>query len=409
MNKKIIHTLMLGGILIIACNSENPGHEDEHNEEAHQENVVSLTTQQMKAIDLTLGKIEKHNLSTTVKSNGRTELPPQNKANVSALISGAVKDIFVIEGDLVKKGQTLATLEHPDIVDMQQQYLENVNNMEFLEQDYQRKKKLFEEKVGSGKDYQKALSEYNTAKSTANGLKAKLQMLGISIQSLEQGNISPTINIISPIDGYVRFAEVNIGSFVEPNNDMFEIVDNSNIHADLLVYEKDIPKIKTGQEVHFNISNIPGRELKGTIFSMGRAYENEARAITVHADIENTEGDIIPGMYVNAHIMVDSVTTDALPEEALAAEGDKYFIFIKTEGEKHADAEKDEHDHNEKGHDENEEKSFFKKTEVIPGIRANGFVQIKQLTPLPENAEIAINAAYYLLAEMGKGETEHSH
>ncbi len=404
MKTRITHlmaALTIAGFLN-ACNSGSESHEKGHSEEAHQEDVVSLTMQQMKAIDLKLGKIKKHNLNSTVKSNGRIELSPQNKANVSTLVSGAVKDIFVIEGDFVKKGQILATLEHPDIVDMQQQYMENVNNLEFLEQDYKRKKKLFEEKVGSGKEYQKAFSEYNTAKSTVNGLKTKLQMLGINIQSLEKGNISPTINIVSPIDGYIRFAEVNIGSFVEPNNDMFEIVDNRYVHADLLVYEKDIYKIKDGQEVYFTISNIPGKELKGTIFSVGRAYENKARAITVHAYIENTEGNIIPGMYVNAYIMVDSITTDVLPEEALATEGDKHFIFVKTKGEKHKDTGKDEHN-------EHEEKWYFKKTEVISGIRDNGLVEIKLLTPLPENAEIAVNTAYYLLAEMGKGETEHEH
>ncbi|NOX47753.1 MAG: efflux RND transporter periplasmic adaptor subunit [Chlorobi bacterium] len=401
MKIKNISLLILSSLLIVACNSGNDKPEGEHKSEVHQDNTVSLTLQQMKAIGLKLGKIEKQNLSTTVKSNGRTKLPPQNKANVSTLVKGAVKNIFVIEGDFVKKGQILATLEHPDIVDMQQQYLENVNNLEFLEQDYKRKKKLFEEKVGSGKDYQKVFSEYSTAKSTAIGLKEKLKMLGISIESVEKGNITSVINIVSPIQGYVRSVEVNIGSFVEPNRDMFEIVDNSQIHADLLVYEKDIPKIQIGQNVHFNISNISGRELKGTIFSVGKAYEDDIRAITVHAHIENAENKIIPGMYVNAHIMVDSVTTNVLPEAALAAEGDKYFIFIKTEAEE--DTQKDENS------PDKEERWFFEKTEIIPGIRNNGFVEIKLLTPLDEPAEIAINAAYYLLAEMGKGETEHEH
>ncbi len=322
--------------LLMACNSGDVSQQENHSEEAGQENMVSLTRQQMNAINLKLGKIEKHNISTTVKSNGRTELLPQNKANVSTLVSGLVTNVFVIEGDFVKKGQLLAILEHPDIVNMQQKYLENVNNLEFLEQDYKRKKKLYEEKVGSGKDYQRALAAFNTAESTAIGLRAKLKMLGINIKSVEKGNITSTINIVSPIQGYVRSAKINIGSYVESNNDMFEIVDNSKIHADLLVYEKDIPKIKNGQEVHFNISNIPGRELKGTIFSVGKAYEDEAKAITVHAYIENNEGKIIPGMYVNAHIMVDSITTDVLPEEAIAAEGNKYFIFIKTEEDAHA-------------------------------------------------------------------------
>ena len=396
MNIKIIFLLILSVLRPGACSPDKLNHEEGQSSEVHQANSVSLTKQQMEAIGLKLGKIEKHNLRSIVKSNGRTKLPPQNKADISVLMGGVVKNIYVFEGDFVKKGQLLATLIHPDIVDMQQQYLENLTSMEFLEPDFQRKKKLYEENIGSGKDYQKALAEFNMAKADALSLKVKLKMLGINITALEQGKISPSINIVSPISGYVRFVEVNIGSFVEPNSEMFEIVDNSKIHVDLLVYEKDIYKIKTGQEVHFSISSMPGRDLTGRIFSVGKAYENEARAITVHAKIDDVEGYIIPGMYVNANIMVDSTTTDALPEAAIVAKGDRHFIFVKTNNQSHTQ------DHNEP------ERWFFKKTELIPGIRNSGFIEIKLLAPLPEDTEIAINSAYYLLSEMGKGETEHS-
>ena len=392
--KTIIFVAILTFATLVSCNSENKGTQEEGPvEEAGRKNIVSLSTRQMAAIDLKLGKIEKQNISTSVKSNGRTELLPQNKANVSSLVKGVVKNIFVIEGYFVKRGQTLATLEHPDIVDMQQKYLVTVNNLEYLVQEYRRKKKLFEENVGSGREYQKALSEYNIAKSMAEGLKTKLNMLGISIQALERGDITPVIKITSPIEGYIRFIKVNIGSFVEPDSDMFEIVNNHNIHADLLIYEKDISKIKIGQEVYYNIANLPGRKLKGNIFSVGKAYENEAKAITVHADIKNAGKNLIPGMYVNARIIVDSITTHVVPEDALAAEGNRYYIFIKTKNEPPNEGE-------EKG------RWYFEKTEVIPGSRDNDLVEIKLLKPLPANTEIAINAAYYLLAEMDKGEVE---
>ncbi len=396
--------------LLSSCNSAKQAQEDEHEGEERKENMVSLTKQQMEAVNLKLGKIEQRNMSNNLKSNGRIELPPQNKANVSALVNGVVKDIFVIEGDLVKKGQTLAILEHPDIVEMQQQYLEAVNNLKYLENDYLRKKELYEEEVTSGKAYQKTLSDYNTAKATINGLKAKLKMLGIKIPSLKKGSISPTINITSPIDGFVRFVEVNIGTFVEPNRDMFEIVDNRSVHVDLLVYEKDIHKIKKGQEVHFTFSGLPDKELKGTIFSVGKAYENEAKAITVHVDIENKEGVLIPGMYVNGHIITDTVTTNAVPNEAVAAEGNKYFIFVKAEPEEDAH-EDDNEGHGGKGVEEDieHERCYFEKVEIIPGTRESGYVEVKLLAPLPENAQIALNGAFYLISEMGKGETEHGH
>lgn len=408
--QKYIMIAFISISLFSACNSAKQAQEDEHEGEEHQTNMVSLTRQQMKAINLELGRIERRNLSSNIKSNGRIELPPQNKANVSTFVGGVIKSVLVIEGDFVKKGQTLAILEHPDIVEMQQQYLESANNLEFLEQDYLRKKTLYEEEVGSGKAYQRALADYNATKSTIKGLKAKLRMLGINLRSLEKGNISPTINIVSPIDGFVRSTEVNIGAFVESNRGMFEIVDNRHVHVDLLVYEKDIRKIKKGQEVHFTFSSIPDKELKGTIFSVGQAYEKEAKAITVHVDIENKEGVLIPGMYVSGQIIIDTVTTDTLPEAAIVAEGDKYFIFVKAESEEHAQENDNEGDE-EKGSEEDHEQErwYFERVEVIPGTRDNSYLEVKLLAPLPEDAQIAVNAAYYLLAEMGKGETEHSH
>ncbi len=388
--------------IFTGCKNTPSNQEKEHAQETHQEDIVSINRQQMNAINLQLGKIEKHNLSTTVKSNGRVELLPQNKANVSPLIGGIVRNIYVIEGDFVKRGKILATLEHPDFIDMQQQYLETVNQLEYLRQEYLRKKKLYEEQVGSGKDYQKALAEYKTSNATAIGLRAKLKMLGIHIPTLEAGSISYGINIISPISGYIRFVKVNIGTHVEPNDEMFEIVGNDNTHADLLIYEKDIQKIKENQEVHFSFPNMPGIELKGKIFSVGRAYENEAHAITIHASIEENNQKLIPGMYLNAHIMVDSLTTDALPEDAIATEGDKHFIFVKVD-------EKENSGTNADTAHASEEKWYFRKTEIIPGVSENGIVEIKTLKPLADDADIAIDAAYYLLAEMGKGETEHSH
>jgi len=402
MKKNIIYISIAIASMLTACQDTGSNQEKEHSQETHQKDIVSMSMQQMKAINLQLGKIEKHNLSTTVKSNGRVELLPQNKANVSPLMGGIVRNLYVIEGEFVKKGKILATLEHPDFIDMQQQYLETVNQLEYLRQEYLRKKKLYEEQVGSGKDYQKALAEYKTSNATAIGLRAKLKMLGIRIPALEAGNIYSKINIISPISGYIRFVKVNIGTHVEPNDEMFEIVGNDNTHADLLVYEKDIQKIKENQEVHFSFPNMPGIELKGKIFSVGRAYENEAHAITIHASIEENNQKLIPGMYLNAHIMVDSLTSNALPEDAIATEGDKHFIFVKTK-------EKVKSGSNTDSTHQSEEKWYFRKTEIIPGVSENGIVEVKTLKPLAADADIAVNAAYYLLAEMGKGETEHSH
>src|SRR6185369_16173516 len=94
------------------------------------ESEVALTKEQFKTVGIELGKIEQRNLNTVVKANGYTTVPPQNAANVSTLIGGVVKDIYVLEGTYVSKGKVLATLQNLDVVQMQEDYNSAIANIE---------------------------------------------------------------------------------------------------------------------------------------------------------------------------------------------------------------------------------------------------------------------------------------
>jgi cobalt-zinc-cadmium efflux system membrane fusion protein len=100
------------------------------------------------------------NMGEYVEANGELEVPPQNEATVTAIIGANVQSIKVIEGDKIKKGQVLAYLSHPDIIDVQTEYSSNWNQLQFLTSDYERQKKLYDENVGSGKEFQRIKSEY---------------------------------------------------------------------------------------------------------------------------------------------------------------------------------------------------------------------------------------------------------
>ena len=152
------------------------GHEDHGDHEDHDDDAVKLTQQQMNAIDLATVEITKKSIGKDITVNGNIELPPQHKADISPMMGGIVKSISVIEGDKVKKGQVLATLQHPDFIELQEQYANNLNNFEYIESDYFRQKKLNEEKVTSDKSFQKISNDYKNLKSTLNAQKIKLQM-----------------------------------------------------------------------------------------------------------------------------------------------------------------------------------------------------------------------------------------
>ena len=380
-------------------NHDSHAHEDEHDadEHGHEEEeksdyLVHLKPEQIKVMDIQIGSFRLMNLSTTVKTNGQLELPPQNKASLSAIMAGRVKDVLVIEGEKVRKGQIMAVLENPDAIDLQQDYLSIKSKLAFVEQDYNRKTELYNDSIGSEKDYQKIKSEFQSLQAKLAGVKAKLSLLHYSIKSLDEGKISSTFNVISPIEGHVRLVEINMGKFVQPEQEMFEIVDNDHIHMDLMVYEKDIDKIQEDQKVVFSISTHPENVFYGKVFSVGKAFESDLKAVRVHAEITSKPTGLLPGMYVNARIVIDSNEVQSVPQGAVIDIEGLSYIFIVN------DAESDE------------EHTAFSKIEINKGATDMGFVEVVPAQPIPANPKVVINGAYYILAEMNKGEGGgHSH
>ena len=396
--------------ILFACN--NPSKKEEGNgehEHEGQEGVVVLNERQMKAIDLKLGSLQMRNLTTVVKVNGQIAVPPGSSADITAVIGGNVRSINVFQGDKVRKGQLLAVLEHPDYIAIQEEFAEVAGRLDFLEQEYKRQKELFENNVGSGRDFQKAKSEYLTAKAKYSGLKARLNLLNISPQQVIDGNITGSVRILSPINGYVNQVNIRVGTYVDAKDKMLTITDNSAIHADFLVYEKDVYLVKKGQKVHFTVSNRPDDEYTATVFAIGKEFDPDTRSIHIHAKIEQDVSGLIPGMYISGHLHTDKKYVPALPNDAVVTEGTKSYIFVETKiAEEHEDDKEGAHTEGDHEEDDGNSKAF-KFTEVVTGQKDDGYTEITPVDPLPENAKIVLNAAYYLLADLKKEETEHEH
>jgi cobalt-zinc-cadmium efflux system membrane fusion protein len=413
MKNYIIIILLVFGISSCENNSIIEGHEHDH--EAHgAKGAVELTEKQLSLIDFELGDFQQMNLGKNIKCSGELELPPQNKASVSALLGGRVKSIDVMEGNFVKKGQTLAVLEHPDVIEYQEQYLDVANNISVLKSDFERKQALFNDSITSQKVFEQAESDYLSAVAKLNTLKAKLSLIGVSANQVEQGNISSGITIKSPIDGYVRLVEINIGKFVEPASEMFEIVDNEHIHIDLHVYEKDINAIKIGQKVLFSLASNEGVDYEAVVFAIGKAFENDTKSVRVHAEIIAKKHNLLPGMYVNAIIVTDPQTRRVLPDNSIISEGEHEYIFVQTiqkedDHEAHGHEEHGHEEHGHEGHGHNAAKVGFLKIGVSTGNSELGFTEIIATDSLPLNEGIVIKGAFYLHAEMKKGDAGHVH
>lgn len=387
-------------------------------EEAHKEgNVkeVELNEAQYSSAGIALGGFTPKNLSEVINANGYTKLPPQNQADVSVFVSGIVKSIAVIEGQNVRKGQVIATVESPEFTRLQQDYLTSKSNLDFLKLEYERQRILSEEEVSAKKIFQKTKAEFDIEKARFASLAKQLQTMHINPG---RGAVS-TVPVVAPISGSITEVNIKIGSTVTPGQPLVNIVDNSQLHVDLLVYEKDLQKVKTGQKVRFVLTNQDNTEITGKIFSVGKAFENETKSVAVHADIANDKQQLIPGMYVNALIDVGANTVNALPVDAVVKAEGREFIFIlegiheeEPNGGKEAKPhdEQDGHKHDD-GHEHEESgKSYhFQRIEVKSGTTQLGFVQITPVQELPADAKIVVKGAYYIQSHLLKSEGGGGH
>ncbi len=361
---------------------EEEGEKNEYHEESN--NLLSLHQKQLTVMNIKLGVLKQVSLGATLKVNGQLELPPQKMASVSTLIGGRVQSVSVIEGDKVRKGQVIARLSNPEFITMQRDYLSAKSNISFLEKDYQRKKELLKDGITSSKSFQQAEAAYLEGKSAVNASKSTLQLIGVSVTALENGQIVSSIPIIAPIKGYIQNVEINIGKYVSPEQEMFEIVDNEHLHIGLKVFEKDIDKAKVGQKITFSLTTRPDKIYEAEIFALGRAFDMDTRAVKVHAKIIGNHEGLLTGMFVEARIVIVSNEVNALPEEAFISENGLDYVFIQKE--KHNDIIE------------------FEKTQVNKGISDLGYSEVVFITEIPQNSIFAIKGAYYLSAEMQKSE-----
>jgi len=343
---------------------------------------IRLTEAQIKAIDLQTGGLEERNLRTSLKVNGKLVLPPQNQAQVSSLSGGIVKSIRVKDGDFVRSGQVLATLQNNDVVQWQQEFLENKSQLHYLEAEYARQKSLRADSINSEKTLQQVENELGVARARQTGIRIRLQGVGIRAEGLTPETVRSEIGIVAPIEGYIHHVNVTMGKYTDANSALFDIVDNRALHLDLTVFEKDVHKLALEQRVLFTDANDPLHDHPATIYSLDKAFQDNQQAIIAHAKITERTETLLPGMYVEARIQVDKYQAMALPDAAVVSNGDDHFIYLETAPR------------------------VYRQVAVRTGASDLGYTEIVPLSELPKGARIVTKGAYYLLSESTKGNSE---
>lgn len=412
-NRSLYYLFILTlAVTICACGNKSSEEtaEEDHHEEAS--NTVELTQGQFDNAGITLGQIERRQISGTIKVNGVLDVPPQNLVSISAPMGGFLRSTDLLQGARVRKGQIIAKIENLDFIQLQQDFLDAQAQVDLAKADYERQQQLASENVNSAKVLQQAKSAFTSAQAKYSGLTEKLKVLSINATEVTATKISSTINLYSPITGYVTQVNANIGKFVNPTDVIFEIVDTEHLHAELIVFEKDVPKLKIGQKVRFTLANET-KDRMATVYLIGREISAD-RTIQIHCHIDVEDKELLPGMYLKASVETGGAEVPSLPDEAIIDfQGEKY-VFVATEA-KHTESDEgtEESEKKEKpANEEHHETAPGQHFEMIPVKIGNSELGYTEVT-LPENfdpkAQIAVKGAYALLSKMKNSEEEGVH
>ncbi|WP_417199581.1 efflux RND transporter periplasmic adaptor subunit [Bizionia sp.] len=376
--------ILLFSLLFIACGNSEKDSTDIIVSVSH-EDEINLSEAQFNSESMVLGTLSERTFDETVTINGAIDVPPHNKSRVTTYMAGYIVKTPLLVGDQVKKGQLLVTLENTEYIELQQQFLEIAEQLNYLKNEYTRQKTLFDENITSEKNYLKAESMYKSNLAFYNGLEKKLQMLNINPKSVLAGNMSSTINIYAPINGHVTKVNVSNGAFVSASDEIMEIVDIDHIHLELSVFEKDIMKIKKGQKITFTIPEASEKTYNADVHLVGTTIDNATRRVQVHGHIDDVEENFIIGMFVEAQIHINEVNALALPQEAVIQLDNNYYVLVLEE--KIANG------------------YVFEKTEVKIGKQTEDFMEILNPETLLEK-QIITHGTSMLLNESEGG---HSH
>lgn len=421
------------------------GHDDHDDHEGHDhETIIRLNKAQYINAEIDTGWFSMKNLSDVIYANGYTKLDPKDQAEVSMPVAGTIKSIEVIEGDYVKKGATLATMESLEyskmilennnlLLERNKLQLEKANlkmekakleealavgetNIIYLQKEYDRQEALSNSNINGRKLFEKVQTDLaieqaqvKAHKNQIEQLNKTIAMFGNSAAAYQDLNLSdgksPSIGsggsklvkITAPISGHITHIDIKIGSTVKAGQDMFALVDNSQMHVDLLVYEQDLYKVKVGQTVRFMLTNQSNQEIRGEIYNIGKSFANETKSVAVHADIEENDANLIPGMYINALIDIGESKVQAVPNQAVVmAEGREFVYLWEKENKNNAVAAA-------------LDEITFVRLEVKTGSRQLGYVQVTPLDEIHDGDKIVLNGAYYLQSHLQKAEGGGGH
>jgi cobalt-zinc-cadmium efflux system membrane fusion protein len=381
--KYIVYSLLLA-LALNSCSDEAtptvPPAADRADSAATDEQTVTLNQQQLSSAGIETGKPGTENISGTITLQGTIDLPPSHHVNLSFPMGGYIKSTSMLPGKQVKKGEILAVIEDMQFIQLQHDYLTAKTNLELATKEFERQQNLNVSKASSDKVVQQAKAEMDRQNILVSSLSEKLKLLGIDVRELSSSTISKSLPIRSPVNGFVSKVNISIGKYTSPTDVLFELLDPSDMHLSLKAYEKDIARIAKGEKVWAYSNGEPDKRFAATVILINRNFD-ENRSTDIHCHFENNDPALIPGMFMNAEVIVREIQALVVPEEAIVRWDNKHYVFVE------------------------ETNGQFTMTEVKPGVLYHGKQQIES-NSITDSTRLVVKNAFALLMKIKNTDEE---
>ncbi len=381
MHKRFLLLLAIAAFALAGCQKDKV--EEVHKEEAKEEHKedVTLTPEAMKQAGIEIEAVSLRPLRIESSFPGKVSVNETRLAHVGVRIAGRAVEVFANLGDFIKKGQSLAVIDSPELGEAQSQYLKAMTNLQVAEKSYERAKIVLEGKVISTGEFQRREGEYLSSRTEAKAAEDRLHLFGMTdeeILSIGKAHaIISRVAIYGPASGTVIERHVTLGEVVEPIKPLFTIADLSTVWVIADIPENDISMVKKGQKVSVLVSPYPDAEFKGIVTYISDTVDPATRTVKVRAEVDNLKGLLKPEMFASVKIGTGKMDVLAIPESAVQREGEKAIVFLA------------------------EDETTFRKKVVSLGPETNGFHQV--LSGLEKGERIVTKGAFTLKSETMKG------
>lgn len=338
-------------------------------------------------------------IAGSIVATGKILVTENRMANIGPVHEGRIVNLYAGQGSVVRKGQKLADLESADIDQAEADYLKALADYEnagrtsaaevkFAQATYDRTKMLYEKTITAGKNLQQAEHDLEVAKAAAassvtgarvavSNARRHLLILGLKNSDIDalatKSNLASVFSLTAPISGIVVERTATIGATVGSDANLFKIIDLSSVWIDANVFEKDLERVRRGQEVKVTVPAFPGVTFSGRVILISSVVDPDTRSVKVRTEVPNPDGRLKPDMFANVEIITDSHRTAiSIPQAAVLDDGGKKIVFVQTG-------------------------NGYEKRVVTTGIQSNDRVEI--LDGLQAGDKVVVKGNYLLLQQ----------